>query len=78
MKQINDKWTSSTYAYDKGYADGYVKGYHDAWEKLKEKTVKPKEQEETKTWTVCGYCSNHLISKWKWCPYCGRGIDWNA
>lgn len=42
-----------------------------------EKTVKPREQEEIHTWTVCGYCGTHLISKWKWCPHCGRGIDWN-
>ena len=36
--------------------------------------VKPREQEETRTWTVCGNCSQHLISKWLWCPYCGRKV----
>lgn len=45
-------------------------------QKLKEKAVKPKEQEETRSWTVCGHCGNHLISKWDLCPYCGRRIDW--
>lgn len=39
--------------------------------------VEPREQEETHTWTVCGNCSQHLISKWLWCPYCGRKIKWN-
>lgn len=39
--------------------------------------VEPREQEETRTWTVCGNCSNHLISKWLWCPYCGRKVKWN-
>lgn len=38
--------------------------------------VQPKEQEETRTWTVCGNCSQHLISKWSHCPYCGRKINW--
>ena len=39
--------------------------------------IEPQEQEETRIWTVCGNCSQHLISKWLWCSYCGRKIKWN-
>lgn len=38
--------------------------------------IEPREQEETRTWIVCGNCSQHLISKWLWCPYCGRKVKW--
>lgn len=44
----------------------------------KEKNFKPKEKVETYIcWTVCGYCGNPLMRQWKWCPHCGRGINWN-
>lgn len=26
---------------------------------------------------ICNYCGNSLNGNWKWCPHCGRGIDWN-
>lgn len=52
---------------------------HDALELLQEQdAVEPQEQEETRTWTVCGNCSQHLISKWLWCPYCGRKVKWDG
>lgn len=38
--------------------------------------IEPREQEETRTWVVCGNCSQHLISKWSWCPYCGKLVKW--
>ena len=44
---------------------------------LEQDAVKPREQEETRTWTVCGNCSQHLISKWLWCPYCGKRVKWD-
>ena len=44
---------------------------------LEREAVKPREQEETRTWIVCGNCSQHLISKWLWCPYCGRQVKWD-
>lgn len=40
--------------------------------------IEPREQEETRTWIVCGNCSQHLISKWLWCPYCGRRVKWDG
>lgn len=49
----------------------------DTCELKEQEAVKPREQEETHTWTVCGNCSQHLISKWLWCPYCGRKVKWN-
>ena len=39
--------------------------------------VEPREQEETRTWIVCGNCSQHLISKWLYCPNCGKAVKWN-
>lgn len=39
--------------------------------------IAPKQQEETHMWTVCGNCSQHLISKWMYCPYCGRKVKWD-
>lgn len=32
--------------------------------------------EETE-WNVCSNCGGHIISKWKWCPYCGRKVKWD-
>lgn len=45
---------------------------------LKEqKSVKPIKQIEQTEWTVCGDCRNHLISKWRFCPYCGKAVKWD-
>ena len=56
--------------------DGVLK---DALELLKEQEpIAPKQQEETHVWTVCGNCSQHLISKWIYCPYCGRKVKWDG
>ena len=35
--------------------------------------VRRKEESE---WNCCENCGSHVISKWKWCPYCGRGLVW--
>ena len=44
---------------------------------LKEQeAIKPVKQIEEHEWTVCGYCREHLISKWMFCPYCGRPVKW--
>ena len=47
------------------------------YDKDKQGAVKPRKQEETSIWTVCGNCSQHLLSKWLWCPYCGKQVNWN-
>lgn len=50
--------------------------FHD--KSLKEQeAVKPVKQIEENEWTVCGHCRKHLISKWMFCPYCGRKVKWN-
>lgn len=38
--------------------------------------VRPVKQIEQTEWTVCGNCRNHLISKWIFCPYCGRTVSY--
>ena len=44
---------------------------------LKEQeAVKPMKQIEENEWTVCGCCKNHIISKWPFCPYCGKAVKW--
>lgn len=44
---------------------------------LKEQeSVKPMKRIEENEWTVCGFCENHIISKWAFCPYCGRSVKW--
>ena len=49
----------------------------DALTLLKEKeAVKPVKQIEQAEWTVCSNCRNHIISKWAFCPYCGRPVKW--
>lgn len=64
---------------NKIFERGYQKGFSDG--KLAilraQEPVQPKEQEETRVWTVCGNCSQHLISKWLWCPWCGRAVKWD-
>lgn len=46
---------------------------------LKEQeAVKPVKQIEQTEWTVCGNCRNHIISKWIFCPYCGKPISWEG
>lgn len=70
----------------KCYKDGPGFGYacreslmRDALVALKEQeAVEPREQEETRTWIVCGNCFQHLISRWLWCPYCGRKVKWRG
>ena len=55
---------------------GVIKG--DVLESMKEQEpIEPKQQEETRVWTVCGNCSQHLISKWTYCPYCGMKVKWD-
>ena len=41
-----------------------------------QETVKPIKRIEETEWTVCGNCNNHIISKWSFCPYCGRQVKW--
>lgn len=50
----------------------------DTCELKEQEPVEPREQEETRVWTICGNCSQHLISKWLWCPYCGRKVKWDV
>lgn len=51
----------------------------DALELLREQEpVRPVKQIEQTEWTVCGHCHKHLISKWVFCPYCGRAVKWDA
>lgn len=64
------------------YRDEIIKAHEDEIERLNEllkeqcEPTAPKQQEETRMWTVCGNCSQHLISKWTYCPYCGRKVKW--
>lgn len=64
--------------HNKIFEKGYQKGFFDGKSAIlrEQNAVKPREQEETRIWTVCGNCSQHLISKWLWCPYCGRKVQW--
>ena len=49
----------------------------DALALLKEQeAVKPVKQIEQNEWTACGNCKKHIISKWTFCPYCGRSVKW--
>ena len=43
----------------------------------KQEAVEPARQIEQTEWTVCGNCRKHIISKWTFCPYCGRQVKWN-
>ena len=44
---------------------------------LKEpEAIEPIKQIEQTEWTVCGNCRNHIISKWTFCPYCGKAVRW--
>lgn len=44
---------------------------------LKEQeAVRPVKQIEQTEWTVCSNCRNHIISKWIFCPYCGKPVKW--
>lgn len=50
---------------------------NDIFELLKEQeAVKPMKRIEENEWTVCGCCKNHIISKWSFCPYCGKAVKW--
>lgn len=45
----------------------------DALELLKEQEpVKVIKRVEETEWNVCSNCGGHIISKWNWCPYCGK------
>ena len=51
--------------------------FEDAIQRLKkQEAIEPIKQIEQTEWTVCGNCHNHIISKWTFCPYCGRPIKW--
>ena len=51
--------------------------FEDAIKRLKkQEAIEPVKQIEQTEWTVCGNCHNHIISKWMFCPYCGRPIKW--
>ena len=26
----------------------------------------------------CGHCGALLLAWWRWCPICGKGIEWSA
>ena len=43
----------------------------------KQEAVEPARQIEQTEWIVCGNCRKHIISKWTFCPYCGRQVKWN-
>ena len=43
-----------------------------------QKPVKVVRRIEETEWNVCINCGGHIISKWKWCPYCGRKVKWDA
>ena len=44
---------------------------------LLEKPKPPKVRTGSHQWDKCNYCGNYVFNTWKWCPYCGRGINWN-
>lgn len=51
----------------------------DALELLREQEpIRLVKQIEQTEWTVCGNCRNHMISKWIFCPYCGRTVKRDA
>ena len=51
--------------------------FEDAIQRLKkQEAIEPVKQIEQTEWTVCGNCHNHIISKWIFCPYCGRPVKW--
>lgn len=54
--------------------------YSDALSLIRQQqeAVKPVKQIEEREWTVCGNCREHLISKWMFCPYCGKAVKWDA
>ena len=31
---------------------------------------------EEREWDCCENCGSHVINKWRWCPYCGRRLNW--
>ena len=39
--------------------------------------VNVEQRVETSEWNCCSNCGNHVISKWKFCPYCRRELKWN-
>ena len=60
------------------YDDCIGKMARDALELLKEQEpVKAVRRVEETEWNVCGNCGSHIISKWKWCPYCGKAVKWD-
>ena len=67
-----------------GYMDGVGELYAVSGEDLQnaiallkeQEAVEPVKQIEQTEWTVCGNCRNHLISKWIFCPYCGKLVKW--
>lgn len=52
--------------------------HDDALSLLKQEAVKPVMQIEQNEYIVCGNCHNHLISRWMFCPYCGKPISWEG
>lgn len=63
---------------NKGYC-AFALTLHDAVELLEaQEPVRPVKQIEQTEWTVCGNCHNHLISKWIFCPYCGKAVKWDV
>lgn len=50
----------------------------DALELLKgQEPVKVVRRIEETEWNVCSNCGGRIITKWKWCPYCGRKVKWD-
>ncbi len=43
----------------------------------KQEPVKVVRRIEVTEWNVRSNCGNHIISKWKWCPGCGRAVKWD-
>ena len=80
MKDRNDVIEVLEYLISEDCTDSQFDYYDDietAVALLKEQeAVKPIKQIEENEWTVCGCCKNHIVSKWSFCPYCGKAVKW--
>ena len=75
VKGLEKVWDAFDHMEHELYAD-YV---FDALVLLKgQEAVKPVKRIEENEWTVCGYCHEHLISKWMFCPNCGKAVRWDG
>ena len=82
LQEISDeaysRWVHHQYTRDKLIV-GVGTYVEEAIKFLKQQEpVEPIRQMEQTEWTVCGHCHKHLISKWVFCPYCGRAVKWDG